>query len=191
MRVIKRPSMTVFIALLRAIGPETHARMSMRDLREACAAAGLPRVTTVLATGNLICDTRKRAASVQAILDRVLRGFGLDNPVFLRRPDELAAILGADPFPVASQNRPSELAVCFLAGAPGAETRTRFEQFLAQYPGPERVAFVGREIVVDYPAGIARSKLMPGVIERRLGMPATARNWNTVRRLATMSGSAG
>jgi uncharacterized protein (DUF1697 family) len=174
--------MNVFIALLRAIGAATHARMSMQDLREGCEAAGLKRVTTYIQTGNVIFESRRSVAAAQAIVERVVQGFGLTNDVVLRKPDELAAVLAADPFPDAAAARPSALAVCFLAAAPDANALAQ----LLRHPGPERVAQIGRDLCIDYAGGISGSKLMPGVVERRLGVVATARNWNTARKLLAM-----
>lgn len=52
--------------------------------------------------------------------------------------------------------------------------------------GPERYHAVGRELFVDYPANIADPRLHLAMA--KLGFPkaATARNWNTVRKLAAM-----
>jgi len=175
--------MTVLIALLRAIGPATHAKMSMEDLRNACKASGLERVATYIATGNLILESRKSAAAVQAIIEGVLRGFDLANRVVMRKPDDLAAIVAANPFPKAATLRPSKLVVCFLAATPDAERLAK----LLQYRGPERFKLVGRELCVDYPNGVTGSKLTPGVLERRLDTPATFRNWNTVQKLLAMA----
>ncbi len=174
--------MTVFIALLRAIGPATHAKMSMADLRGACGAAGLERVATYISTGNIVFETRKSTAAVQAIVESVVRGFDLNSRVVLRRPDELAALVAANPFPGAAKLRPSKLVVCFLAATPSSEGMTK----LVRHPGPERFKLVGRELCVDYPNGVTGSKLPPGVVERRLDTAATFRNWNTVRKLLAL-----
>jgi len=37
-----------------------------------------------------------------------------------------------------------------------------------------------------YPVGIGRSKLTNGLIEQKLDTRATARKWNTVRKLAAL-----
>jgi uncharacterized protein (DUF1697 family) len=171
--------MRIIIALIRAIGPATHLKMSMRDLRDACTAAGLDRVATYGQTGNLLVETRKSLSAVQKDLETVLRGFDLGNEVFLRRPDELAAIVAADPFPEAVAARPSDVVICFLERKPG---RAGLER-LGEYRGPERLERVGRDLCIDYTAGVAGSKLLPSVVERRLEMRATARNWNTLRKL--------
>jgi uncharacterized protein (DUF1697 family) len=46
----------------------------------------------------------------------------------------------------------------------------------------------GRQAHVVYPDGVGRSKLTNGFIERVLGTRATARNWNTVLKLAAVAG---
>jgi uncharacterized protein (DUF1697 family) len=171
--------MPVFIALLRAVGPATHRKMLMRDLRDGCIAAGLTRVETYIQTGNVIIKSSKPRRHVQAILIRVLRGFDLSNEVILRQPADFAALVETNPFPDAVQSRPSRLAVFFVAAAPSAEGVDR----LFDHRGPERVIRVGADLRVDYADGIAGSTLAPARVERLLGVAATARNWNSVRAL--------
>lgn len=175
--------MPIHIALLRAIGPATHAKMSMQDLRDGCEAAGLAGVRTYIQTGNLILKTRRTAKSVQTTVEQVLLGFGLTNQVFLRTPEQLAAIVTALPFPEAAAEHPGELCVCFMAGAPDPQHLAG----LNAYPGPEKLAWIGGDLCVDYADGVAGSKLMPAVIERRLATSCTARNWNTVQKLLAMA----
>ena len=52
--------------------------------------------------------------------------------------------------------------------------------------GGERVAVRGDALWIDYASGVARSKLTPAVLDRAVGSPVTARNWNTVQALARM-----
>jgi len=52
---------------------------------------------------------------------------------------------------------------------------------------PERFAVVDGVLYVDYVAGIGRSKLTPGLVDRAAGTWTTARNWNTFSRLVTMA----
>jgi uncharacterized protein (DUF1697 family) len=56
----------------------------------------------------------------------------------------------------------------------------------AWIPGREAIEAQGRELYITYPDGIGDSKLTNAVIERRLGVRGTARNWNTVTKLADM-----
>jgi uncharacterized protein (DUF1697 family) len=51
----------------------------------------------------------------------------------------------------------------------------------------EKVALVGDALWVDYAGGVGRSKLTPALLDRLVGSPVTARNWNTVQRLGEMA----
>lgn len=66
-----------------------------------------------------------------------------------------------------------------LKDAPGAKAVTQ-----AAITGPELVQARGRELYAVYPAGIGRSRLTSSLMEKTLGTRGTARNWNTVLKLA-------
>ncbi len=57
-------------ALLRAIGPATHAKMSMQDPRRSRRAEGLGTVATYIQTGNLIIGSELPPNAVQAAVER-------------------------------------------------------------------------------------------------------------------------
>ena len=54
----------------------------------------------------------------------------------------------------------------------------------AAVTGRETVEANGKQAYFVYPDGIGTSKLTNAVIERKLGQSGTARNWNTVLKLA-------
>ncbi|HEV7277583.1 MAG TPA: DUF1697 domain-containing protein [Devosiaceae bacterium] len=166
--------MAVYVGLIRAIGPATHAKMRMEPLREACAAAGLGDVATVGNTGNVLLRSEQSMAAVRRVLQAVVGRFGLDNEVFLDTPRRMAAVVAANPFPEAAAERPSELGVCTFHKAPHWDVLT------ASHDGPEGLATIGAHLVVDYPAGIS-SRLN---IEKRLGTTMTMRNWRVFAALA-------
>jgi uncharacterized protein (DUF1697 family) len=51
---------------------------------------------------------------------------------------------------------------------------------------PERFAAAGREIAIWLPDGMQRARLTHQFWERRLGLAATLRNWNTVGKLLAL-----
>lgn len=168
--------METYIALIRAIGPLTHAKMPMAGLREACAKAGFSDVSTVLATGNVLLRTGESRETTLRKLRAVIDGFGVDNAVVVRTPVELADIAAANPFPDALAHA-SNYVVFFLA-KPAMETG-----WIGDHAGPERLHLAGTNLYVAYPADISDSKLTPARIEKRLGVVTTFRNWNTVTKL--------
>jgi len=45
----------------------------------------------------------------------------------------------------------------------------------------------GQQAYIVYPDGIGRSRLTAALIERKLATRGTARNWNTVMKLAALA----
>lgn len=179
-------SLTPWVALIRAIGPATHKKMSMRQLRERCEAAGLSDVRTYIASGNLLFRSGEDAAIIKGRIDDVIAGHGLENAVFLRRPHELAALLSNNPFPGATLERPNHVLALFLERPADEEGLAALDRL----PGPERIAAVGREVFIDYAEGVGKSKVTPALLERHLKQPGTARNMNTVGKLLDLAGEA-
>ena len=174
-----------YIAWLRAIGPITHRKMSMAVLGEACQAAGFDAVRVWAQTGNLLLRSPDPAVRVEQRVDAIVAGFdiGLNNRAILRHLDELKAIVRANPFPEAAAERPSRLLVCFMEGVTEPDAAAKLEA----HPGPERLRVIGRDVYVDYAEGVGTSKIGPGVIERRLRLVGTARNWNTISKMVGLA----
>lgn len=166
--------MPVYVGLLRAIGPITHAKMSMAALREKCEAAGFGDVATVLNTGNLLLRSDLPAAGVRRRVQEVVDSFGIDSEVFLRTPRQLREVVKANPFPAAAERHPSAYGVCFFQRTPD------WPEWLTRYDGPEKLATVTNNLLIDYGGQIAGSKLN---VEKRLGATMTMRNWNSVLTL--------
>jgi uncharacterized protein (DUF1697 family) len=177
--------MAVFIALLRAVNVGGTGKLPMRDLKAACEEAGLRRVSTYIASGNMVFDTDKSAAAVKTLITGLLRDrFGLTkNHTLIRTPGKLAKAIAGNPFAAAATKRPHLLMVNFLDGLPqpGAVAA------LAAYTGPERLQLDRDHLYVDYAEGVARSKLTAAFLDKALKVPTTARNWNTTNKLLEMA----
>ncbi len=72
--------------------------------------------------------------------------------------------------------------------APKAEDVAALQAAIA---GRETVTAAGKQLYLVYPDGIGTSKLTNAVIERKLGLTGTARNWNTVLKLAAAAAALG
>ncbi len=176
--------MAVFIALMRAVNVGGTGRLPMQELKAACTKAGLGRVSTYIASGNVVFETDKPAPAVKRLLTELLHDrFGLTrNHTLIRSPHSLAAVIAGNPFAAAATERPNRLMVNFLDGLPPAGVA----EALRAYPGPEQLRLDGEHLYIDYVQGIARSKLT-AFLDKTLQVPATGRNWNTVNRLLEMA----
>jgi len=168
--------MPAYVALIRAIGPVTHAKMRMAALRDACEDLGLEDVATVGNTGNILFRSRKGAKAARALVQEAVSGFGLGpaQEVFVRRPAEMGEVVAANPFPDAARDRPAAVGICTFHAPPDWTP-------LRDWPGPERLAMLGAHLAVDYGESGPASRLR---IEKLLGVTMTQRNWTVFSTLA-------
>lgn len=177
------PAQQKWIALLRAVLPATHKKMSMQDLRESCETAGLIDVSTHAASGNLLFSSSFSKSQLATLLNDIISSYGLKNDVILRTPAQLKSVLAAGPFEDAAVDRPNLLLIYFYDKKLIASGVAQ----LVSREGRERIKALSRELCVDYQDGVARSKLNSKLIERYLNQPGTARNWNAINKLVELS----
>ena len=177
--------MALQVALLRGINVGGHNKIAMADLRQLTETLGLGQPQTLLQSGNLVFDGGRRTpASIEKLLEtETEKKLGVAVDYVVRSADEWHDLIAANPFPMEAKADPSHLVVmCMKAALKPADVNA----LQATIAGPEVVKAVGRELYLSYPAGIGTSKLTNAVIERKLGTRGTARNWNTVLKLAAM-----
>ncbi|MFI4935692.1 MAG: DUF1697 domain-containing protein [Caulobacterales bacterium] len=179
--------MTVQIALLRGVNVGGRQLVAMADLRAFLAALGFGEPRSLLQSGNLVFEADGViGAALEALLEaEAERRLGLRTDFLVRSAADWAAIIAANPFPREAQADPAHLVVMPLKGAPGAEAVMALRQATL---GREVIHAHGRELYIVYPDGVGTSKLTGQVIERKLGMRGTARNWNTTLKLAALAG---
>lgn len=151
----------------------------MEQWRQGATAAGFAEPETLVNTGNMIAGFDGNADAAQRAIIAVLRGFGLGENVvpILRRPAMLHRLIKADPIPEAAAERPDQTGVYFFAAA-----KPDFG-WLDDYDGPEQIAVVADHLVVDFTRDVAQSGRLIRKIDKHCGI-STARNWNSVRRIA-------
>lgn len=167
--------MNVHVALLRAVNVGGTGRLPMRELVAMCEDAGFADVRTYIASGNVVLRSSLDETGVRQALGQRLQEYaGKPVGVLVRSASEIAGVVARNPFPDAAGNR---VVALFLDGSLPADpldgvTGRRDEQ----------LALGRREIFIHYGAGMADSRLrIPGSAQ------GTARNLNTVARLAAMA----
>jgi uncharacterized protein (DUF1697 family) len=162
-------------------------RLLMADFKRVLAEVGYPGAQTVVATGNAVITAKAADAKLEAAIETGLASsLGGNVEVFVRDAGELAAIVAGNPFPQMAESDPSHLVVVFLRGQPDDAA---VEALQAKIKGGEVVQAGPRCLYACYFDGIGTSKLTAAMIERALKDRGTARNWNTVRRMAELTGA--
>lgn len=169
--------MTSYVALLRSVNLLGNTTLKMADLKAIAQAIGLASPRTFIASGNLLFTSSMAEEEVrQALESRLELHMGRPVRVMVRTSEEIEAVRHFNPFPEAAGN--NTLAF-FMNEAPPldllATVRNRADD--------ERIAAGLREIYVAYgERGIGRSRLRIPAAEA-----GTARNMNTVAKLATLA----
>jgi len=172
------------IALLRGVNLGSVRRVRMPELREVLERGPYDDVRTYLVSGNVVLSSDAAPEDVARDLEqRIAAELGVDTQVVVRTRDELAAVVAGDPL-AGVATEPRRYQVSFLSAEPDPR---RVEALTAEDFGPERVVVRGREVYAWHPNGLQRSRLARMLSEDRLGVTATARNWNTVTALLAMA----
>jgi uncharacterized protein (DUF1697 family) len=171
------------IVLLRGINVGGNRRVAMADLRSLLDSLGYSEARTHLQSGNVIVESGQKPERLKSVLERGLADeLGLEIEVFVRTRDELAAVVARDPLGDVADN-PSRYFVTFLSGKPDpAAIRAA-----AAEAGRNRFVAHGLELYSWHPDGMRDSALAKLLSEKRLGVSATARNWNTVTKLLELA----
>lgn len=167
--------MKPYIALLRAVNVGGTGKLPMTELKTMCEAAGFSQVKTYIASGNVVFLAKGDAAAVKAALEKKLEAYaGKPVGVLVRTPEEMKAVLAANPF---ADKAPNRTVAIFLDEAPPADALEKISGL-----NGEELKLGRREIYIHYGDGMADSKLkIPAAAK------GTARNMNTVAKLSEMA----
>lgn len=167
--------MTRYVALLRAVNVGGTGKLPMTTLKAMCVDAGFDGIETYIASGNVVFSSNVAANRVKSELEaRLLAYAGKPIGVFVRTASEMLAVLNANPFP----EKPANFTVAILLDDPPPPDA--LDHVVGQ--NDEKMSLGAREIYVHYPGGMGVSKL-----RIRAGAAGTARNMNTIAKLAEMA----
>ena len=170
-----------FVALLRGVNVGGHKKIPMAELREVATRCGFESVATYIQSGNLVFGAGGKAASVGATLEKAIaERFGHEVAVIVRTEKEWSRVCAGNPFEEEEPNR----VVAHLSRARPAREAVALLRGRAR--SGERIEAVDWTIWVHYPEGQGRSDLSPAFFDRAVGSPVTARNWNTIQKLAAL-----
>jgi uncharacterized protein (DUF1697 family) len=176
---------TSYIALLRGVNVGGNKSIAMVDLRDLAADLGFTDPHTLLQSGNLVFRTAAAVAGLERLLEREThKRLGIETDFLVRSASDWNAIIAGNPFLDEARRDPGHLVVmCFK----DAVAPKHVEALQASITGPEIVRARGTHAYITYPAGQGTSRLTTARIDKALGTRGTARNWNTVLKLAAVA----
>lgn len=177
--------MAKYAAFLRGINVGGPGRtVKMEPLRKAFEDCGYENVKTLLASGNVVFETKEvdqksLRANIEAGLKRV---FGIEISVILRSVKEMRALVKENPFKNVKVTPKTRLYITFLSEPAKSNLKTPYKSLKGDY----KILDVTKGHIVsvlDLSAGSGTVQAMD-ILEKEFGTNITTRNWNTVQKVA-------
>jgi len=153
----------------------------MKELMALFQSHGYRNIQTYIQSGNVVFQSDKRlgASDSGSIAEAILDLKGFEPQVMIVNEEKLKSAIEENPFPT---DNPKALHFFFLESQPEEPNLDRLMSLKTESEHFELGKF---GFYLYTPDGMGRSKLASAV-EKALGVAVTARNWNTVDKLASM-----
>ncbi len=171
----------VIFAFLRAVNLGTHNKVPMKPLMAALDRSSFPPAAYLLASGNVVFTPPDGVPAPADLCDRLVdlidEEFGVRTAAVLRRPRQLREHLAADPFTAKG------LAPVYVSMWDGEPDPEGLAYLAEQDFSPDALRLTESAAIMGFDRTSHDAKLSNALVEKRLGVTATARNVNTLKRL--------
>jgi len=176
-----------YISVLRGINVGGHKKILMADLKDLYAKLGFSDVVSYIQSGNVVFESSEKDVDQLkiSIENAISSRYGFDVPVIIRTHSEIKAAVESHPF--GEFDLKTDGSKYFLTLLSEVPHKDKCNALLTLVKSPEKLVIVGKHIYIHYPNGAGRTKLTNTLIENKLNVSATARNWKTVMKLIELS----
>ncbi len=176
--------MITYIALLRGINVSGQKKIRMADLRATLEGIELQSVTTYIQSGNICFQSQNaRRKELETTIQRAIyTDFGFNVPTLVLNGADIMGILESNPFK--DETNEKGLYFVLLKETP---SETLVSEFSTLKFENEDFHVTDNCVYLNCKTGYGKAKLSNNLIERKLGVEATARNLRTMKKLLEMS----
>ena len=179
--------MALYLALFRGINVSGKKIIKMEDLRKHMDTAGYKNVNTYIQSGNVIFESDETSKSkiAAAIETMIEKQYGFEVVVFVVDMDDVNRAVANNPFAKKGEleEGTKKLYVTFLSEKPSVENMEKLQQAPI---GEDIIELKGDILYFKLVSKASESKLSNNLIESKLKVRATTRNWNTTLKLQGM-----
>jgi uncharacterized protein (DUF1697 family) len=175
--------MNPWIALLRGINVGGNNILPMQQLKSMLVSMGCQNVQTYIQTGNVLLEHTESDPDKLAldIGQKIEQQYGFKISILVLHAAMFTQVIKQNPFKLA-EVEPKSLHVFFLSEPSQAAD---LDELTKLKTTSEHFELTQQAFYLHAPDGIGRSKLAAKV-EKCLGVPITARNWNTLQKLLSL-----
>lgn len=173
--------MKTYIVLLRGVMPVGKNKVPMAQLRDVLGKAGFLNVRTWIASGNALVESDMPAKEIETTVRNLIKEhIGPDLPIVVRTAKQLQRVLDENPF---QKKNSSDIFFVSFENQPSPKF---VKELLAENFGDEKLAINKHAGYLFIPGFAGRSKLTNNLLEKRLKVSATTRNFNTIHKLIAL-----
>lgn len=168
-----------YVAFLRGINVSGQKLIKMEELKKHFEMPGFRNIVTYIQSGNVLFDSKETDTSkLRLKIERQLtKQLGYEVPTIVRSLDEIASVIKKSPFTDGVGD--GKLYVHFLSNEPRKGQQSALDPYKAEN---EELKIIGREVYL-LTDGYGSSKLTNILIEKKLSVTATTRNWATINKV--------
>lgn len=176
---------TVYLILFRGVGGKT--QLPVQQLRAALTKAGFEHVATYINSGNAIVRSRlSQKKVITTIAELCHKEFDFEKAIFAPTLEDWNEVIANNPFAKAASAAPTTVHAALLDGTPRIEDVERIRALAVE---GEEIKIIDGVAYLHTPHGFGRCKLAEK-FDKWIGVTNTARNWNTVLKLAEIGRAA-
>lgn len=176
-----------YVSILRGINVSGQKKIKMADLKWLYEQLGFENVLTYIQSGNVIFDSPiSQITEIKINIEKTIKEkYQFEVPVEIRTGNQMLNIINVCPFQnIDLEKEGSKVLVSFLSSKPSPAKIDDIKKYAVD---PEELVVKGTEVYIYCPNGYGTSKLTTNLIEKKLDVVATTRNWKTVLKLDALS----
>ncbi|MFT4661403.1 MAG: hypothetical protein ACI9AT_001030 [Ulvibacter sp.] len=176
--------MKKYVAILRGINVGGHRKLLMAGLKTHLTKVGLKNVSTYIQSGNVSFESDLKPNEIENLITFTIKNkYGYNVPVIVRNHKELLALVNGNPYLNSVGGQIELLYVTFFKSVPEKDKVTAFNELT--FDGDE-FSLMDQHAYLKYMTKSSNSKLSNNIMESRLKVTCTSRNWKTCLKLLEM-----
>ncbi|MUH34930.1 DUF1697 domain-containing protein [Zobellia amurskyensis] len=178
--------MKSYIALLRGINVSGQKKVPMAELRSILTEMDFLNVKTYIQSGNVVFQSEEDSTVTleASIAENIKSTFGFDVPVLVKTKNQFKNIFEGNPYTDLDAMGQKQVYFVLLKNPAKQEF---VEVFGSERYTNEDFEITNNCVYLLCKAGYGRAKLNNNLIERKLKVEATTRNYNTMIKLLELS----
>lgn len=176
--------MNNYIIFLRGVNVGGNAPVKMDILKNALLEKEYRHVKSYINSGNLVlCTAQDKQTLMTSVREIIQYKFSLTVRMIIKTKEELRSIIADDPFDKDKETDNSKKVVVMLSESIEPAKALIFKsegKIVENYYADKDLLYI------YYHQGAGTSKFTNNYIEKKLNVSSTARNWNTILKMAGM-----